>query len=149
MATNNTWRWMSSSMLHCDMHHSFREELFWWWRHRVPDGHYTASRICDITSEKIKFFTLKTVRTLNDSSYNLINNCDCLHYCDVNTGNFFIFLLQFNTLHTSHSNTNILCTSYSNTQNPVHYFGLIHFVLQTQTHTVLCITSCSTQDAQK
>jgi magnesium-transporting ATPase (P-type) len=100
---------------------------------RVSDGHYTASRICDITSEKIKFFTVKTVRTLNDSSYNLINNSDCLHYCDVNTGNFFIFLLQFNTLHTSHSNN----------QSPVHYFGLIHFILQTQICAVLCITSFS------
>lgn len=69
---------------------------------RVPKRHSTARRICDITSEKIKFFTVKSVRTLNDSSYNLINNSDCLHYCDVNTGSFFIFLLQFNTLHTSH-----------------------------------------------
>ena len=83
------------------------------------------------------------MRILNDSSYNLIKNCHCLHYCDVNTGNFFIFLLQFNTLHASHSNTNILHTSHSNTQNPVHYFGLIYFVLQTQTYTVLCITTCS------
>jgi hypothetical protein len=83
------------------------------------------------------------LKGLKDSSYNLSNNSDCLHFCEVNTANFFIFLLQFNTLHTSHSNINILCNSHSNTQNPVHYFGIIHFILPTQTCTVLCITSCT------
>lgn len=124
---------------------------------RVPNRHYTASKICDITSEKTKFFTVKSVKTLNHSSYNLINNrLPPLLWCQYWEFFHIFTLVQYTSYITlEHSKPcallwfNILHTSHSNMQNPVHYCGLIRFIFQTQTRTVLCITSCSyprTQD---